>query len=347
MARTTPAYDHPWKTVLERYFQEFLAFCFPTIAHDVDWGRGHEFLDSELRQITRDAAVGPRAVDKLVRLWRADGSEEWVLIHVEVQVAYERNFAERMYVYNNRIYDKYRRHVASLAVLADDVPRWRPTHFGYELWGCTVSLTFPIAKVIDLVEQAETPSAGVFGLVVIAHVDALRTRGSPEERLHRKSGLARRLYESGLNRSQIVDLLRFIDWVMALSEELEQAFIADVHQLEKDMRVITGFERILMERGMKEGREKGLQQGIEEGIKKGIEKGIAQGLCDAILETLEIRFSSPTDDRSERIRSIASIDALRELQRNALTAPDIETFDALLDASITTQRTTSKRRKDS
>ncbi|NEO01472.1 MAG: hypothetical protein F6K50_40605, partial [Moorea sp. SIO3I7] len=41
-----------------------------------------------------------READKLVKVWRTDGQETWVLIHVEVQSQYESVFAERIYVYN-------------------------------------------------------------------------------------------------------------------------------------------------------------------------------------------------------------------------------------------------------
>ena len=45
----------------------------------------------------------------------------------------EAEFAERMYVYHYRLFDRYRRRVASLAILGDERPKWRPDSFGYEL----------------------------------------------------------------------------------------------------------------------------------------------------------------------------------------------------------------------
>ena len=62
---------------------------------------------------------------------------------VEVQGQPQAGFAERMYVYNYRLYDVHRRHVASLAVLADEQAGWRPNQFSYELWGCQAGLVFP------------------------------------------------------------------------------------------------------------------------------------------------------------------------------------------------------------
>ena len=51
-------FDSPWKQALEAYFPQFLDFFFPDIHVDIDWSRGHEFLDQELQQIVRDAELG-------------------------------------------------------------------------------------------------------------------------------------------------------------------------------------------------------------------------------------------------------------------------------------------------
>jgi hypothetical protein len=73
-----------------------------------------------LQQLVRDAELGRRLADKLVRVWRRDGVDAWVLAHVEVQSQEERDFARRMFVYNYRLYDRYARQVVSLAVLGAD-----------------------------------------------------------------------------------------------------------------------------------------------------------------------------------------------------------------------------------
>jgi hypothetical protein len=129
MAEAWTDYDRAWKEVLERFFEEFLAFFFPRAHAGIDWSRGYEFLDKELQQVVRDAESGRRLVDKLVKVWNRAGEEAWVLLHVEVQEEVEKAFARRMYVYNHRIFDRYDRRVASLAVLADDQAVWRPSGY--------------------------------------------------------------------------------------------------------------------------------------------------------------------------------------------------------------------------
>src|SRR6266853_2034535 len=102
-------YDSPWKEALDVYFRAFLAFFYPLIHTDIDWSRGVESLDKELQQIAPKSAHGRRYVDKLVKVWRKNGREVWVLLHVEVQMHRQRGFGRRMYVYNTRIFDHFGR----------------------------------------------------------------------------------------------------------------------------------------------------------------------------------------------------------------------------------------------
>jgi hypothetical protein len=137
-------YDSPWKEALEGYFPEFLGLLFPAIHGDIDWSPGHEFLDKELQQVVRDAESGRRYADKLVKVHTRDGTETWVLIHVEIQGEAEPGFEERMYVYHYRLFDRYGVDIVSLAVLADDRPGYRPDAYQRCRWECEVHFRFPV-----------------------------------------------------------------------------------------------------------------------------------------------------------------------------------------------------------
>ena len=98
---TTPTadYDSPWKEALARYLPDAFALFFPEVRTQIDWRRGYTLLDKELQQVTRDADLGRRLADTLVKVWRTDGTDAWVLIHIEVQGQPERDVARRMFVY--------------------------------------------------------------------------------------------------------------------------------------------------------------------------------------------------------------------------------------------------------
>ncbi len=145
---TTPL-DTPWKQILESYFPQFMEFFFPAAYSQSDWNQGFEFLDAELQQITLEADTGKRIVDKLVKVYLKDGKEQWIAAHIEIQNQKEDEFSERVFIYFARLRDKFRRRVASFAVLGDTDKNWRPQTFGEETLGCGVQFYFPIVKLVD------------------------------------------------------------------------------------------------------------------------------------------------------------------------------------------------------
>ena len=204
-------------------------------------------------------------------MWLTSGEEQWVLVHVEVQTAEDPDFARRMYTYNYRLFDRYNREVASLAVLGDDNPRWRPDRFGYARWGLHAGIQFPVVKLLDYAEhgQALQESRNPFAMVVLAHLATRQTRQDPRGRHAAKIKLIKGLYERGWAADEVRRLFRVIDWMMDLPKPLEVEFWRQLKQYEeeKQMPFMTTPERI----GREEGRTEGLAKGRTEGLTKGIE----------------------------------------------------------------------------
>jgi len=188
MAKRRSDYDSPWKEIIEQFFPQFMAFFFPLAYTDIDWKQPYEFLDKELPQIRRAAKSGRHTVDKLVKVTLKDGIEAILLVHIEVQNQVDGKFAERMFIYGYRIYDRYKMRVVSLAILGDQDATWRPQEFGYDQWGYTIKLRFPIVKLLDyaadwtMLEQSRNP----FAVVVMAHLHAQATQRYPQTRLREK-----------------------------------------------------------------------------------------------------------------------------------------------------------------
>jgi hypothetical protein len=299
-------YDSPWKEIIEQFFPEFIAFFFPDIYDDIDWERGYEFLDKELQKVVRDSETGRRRVDKLVKVWRKNGDETWVAIHIEVQGQHERQFSQRMFQYNTLLYNHYHRPIVSLAVLSDARPDWRPDNFGYELWGCKIQLDFPAVKLLDYkenwnaLEQDDNP----FAVVVMAHLQAQATTPASAQRRDAKFRLARRLYERGYTRRRILDLFRFIDWIMTLSPELEAEFQAEITTYEEAhrMQYVTAIERT------------------------GIQKGVEQSTREDIVEVLTLRFQDVPADMLAQLDDISDVTQLKELLRWAVVEPSLAMF---------------------
>ena len=307
-----PDYDSPWKEIIEQYFPEFMRFFFPQAYAEIDWSRPHVFLDKELQKIMREAETGSRRVDKLVKVFLKDGRETWLLLHIEVQGQWDGDFEERIYIYHYRIFDRYQKQVVSLAILTDDNPNWRPGQYGYDRWGCRLSLDFPIIKLLDYNQAELAESDNPFGIVILAHLQTMETRHKPQERYAAKLKLAKMLYHRGYTRQDILELFRFIDWIMTLPDGLAQQFDTELYLLdeESNMKYVTHFER----RATQKGLQKGLQEGLQEGIREGI------------IELLTIRFGADLDETAVQLKQINDVDTLRALRKQAITAVSPQEF---------------------
>ncbi len=208
--------------------------------------------------------------------------------------------------------------MASLAVLGDESASWRPNQFERSLFGCEVSFRFPVVKLLDLRQEwsALEVSRNPFATVVMAHLRALETRQNRTRRKEAKLALTKRLYEQGYQREDIINLFKFIDWIMSLPSELEQEFQQELSQYEEEQRMpyITSVERM--------GIEKGKLQGKLEGI---LQKG-----RETVIDALEIRFENVPSDLVDAINQIEDPAILKTLHRQAITLSSLSEFQSYL-----------------
>lgn len=330
MARRRSDYDSPWKEIIEGFFPQFIAFFFPLIYPEIDWGKGYEFLDKELQKVVRRAKTGRGYVDKLVKVYRKDGTEEWLLIHIEVQSQVEEGFTERMYIYSYRIFDRYKQKVISLALLADEDPTWRPQSYGYSLWGYKINMEFPIVKLLDYAEQWAMlqSSSNPFAVAVMVHLKAQETRRYPKSRLRWKIELVKGMYAKGWGQNHIWGLFRFLDWMMELSDRYELQFEKEVAKIEETqtMRFVTHIER--------RAKAEGIKEGIEEGIKEGIKEGALQSVRENIDEILTLRFGTATEELIALLNQVVDLQQLKALHRQAVLAGSLEEFEHFAETAI-------------
>ncbi|MCU0424827.1 MAG: cytosolic protein [Candidatus Kapabacteria bacterium] len=306
-------YDTPWKEAIELFFPEFMTMFFPEAAREIDWTAEYEFLDKELQQIVRDAELGKRFADKLVRVQLRSADEERreqiLLLHIEVQGQVESDFAKRMFVYHYRLFDKYDRRVASMALLTDEQPHWRPQEFSYKALGCSVQMQFPVCKMSDFADdwQGLETSTNPFAIVVMAHLKAQQTRGNMEERLHSKIYIARALYKSTMPKATVLELMRFLDWLITLPEGLQEQFTTTSYQLEDtSMPYYADFEL------------------------KAMNKGLSQGFHQSILILLESKFPGMESVFAPMVEDIHDIERLRRITAAIASVQTVEEAKMLL-----------------
>ncbi|NGZ07671.1 MAG: DUF4351 domain-containing protein, partial [Magnetococcales bacterium] len=160
-----------------------------------------------------------------------------------------------------------------------------------------------------------------FAVVTLAHLTGKQTKNQPAERFRQKMRITRMLYERGFSRQQIIDLFRFIDWVLSLPEELDNQFWTDLSNFEenKKMPYITSVERI----GEERGRLLGIQIGEQRGIQIGLQKGEQKGQANILTRLLQRRFGPLPDWAQEQI-SKADSKSLEEWSIQILDAHSLD-----------------------
>jgi hypothetical protein len=177
-----------------------------------------------------------------------------------------------------------------------------------------VSFRFPVVKLLEFKQQwsALEASRNPFATVVMAHLQALETRTNRKKRKEAKLALTKRLYEQGYQREDILNLFKFIDWLMSLPAELEQEFQQELNQYEEEKRMpyITSVERM------------------------GMEKGMIQKARESVIDALEIRFENVPSELVDEISQVKDTSLLKNLHRQAITLDSISDFQDYLNQLI-------------
>jgi len=194
-------------------------------------------------------------------------------IWIEVQGEYEKDFPERIYVYNSLIFLRHRLPVASLVILGDDRPSWKPNEFVSTLWESRTYISYRVVKLLDYQNQWEElgKSTNPFAVMVRAHLKTMATRQDARERLEWKTRVVRELLDVGYSQKEIRNLLRLVYGMMRLPENLEREF---------QLRLDSFLEEKKMPYAMmpcsQDAMERGRIQGLEQGLVRGLERGLAQ-----------------------------------------------------------------------
>lgn len=243
----------------------------------------------------------------------------------EVQGSRDSGFAERMYVYNYRIFDKHRRKVVSIALLIDSSPSFRPDCFRTELFGCEVRFTYPVIKLLDFdrpdLEKDDSP----FAVITRVQPAKIKSEKEPDKRYSFRLDLTKELYNRNYSKEQIIRLYRFIDYVLRLPEPKALQFNKEMELFEeaRTMPYISTTERMAREEGLLQG----IRQGISEGIEQGRTRGQLEKAREAVLEVLEVRFGNVPFRVKEEVIRCNDLDRLNKALRHALLIAAVDEFE--------------------
>ncbi|SDI86251.1 hypothetical protein [Natribacillus halophilus] len=205
LVREEPAqhldHDGLWKKVITDLFEPFMLFFAPDLYEQLDWSKQPDSLEQELQ----------------------DGKEQWILVHVEVQRDKEDDFAERMFQYFYRIFDKYNQKIYAIALLTDADRSFHPTSYDYHFHGTNLTYAYNTYKIWHEDEETLLHSSNPFALVVLAGKYALKSEKNADDRYQFK----RRLFDliirhKNYSEAYTYSLFSFVDYLLTVPEEMNQ-----------------------------------------------------------------------------------------------------------------------------
>jgi hypothetical protein len=164
------AKDILWKGIIEDLFSDFLCFFYPDADEVFDIEKGFDFLDKELGELYPGVDIRhPKFVDKLVKVYKKNGDEKWLLIHIEVQGYNDPLFTRRMFTYFCRILDRFDKEVASIAIFTDNDKNYCPAVYEYNSLDTSNIFRFKTYKIKGQDKAVLEDSDNPFAIVVLLY----------------------------------------------------------------------------------------------------------------------------------------------------------------------------------
>ncbi|GAB4000714.1 hypothetical protein GCM10028807_54580 [Spirosoma daeguense] len=238
--------------------------------------------------------------------------EQWILVHIEVQGYKDPHFAERMFQYYYRIFDKYRQPITAFAIFTDKHKGFTPRRYVQSYLGTELSYQYNTFKIDEQNDAALLANSNPFALVVLTTKAALKAgKLSDEELLSLKLCIAKQLLISSISKQKARSLLNFLRYYVRLENPLVNSkFEKEIDSLTQHNKTM-GIEEFLLDRAKKEGIKEGLEKVLEQGIE--LEKRI-----------LITRLLLKTSFSSEQIADLAGVSVVFVEQiRNELPSEEI------------------------
>lgn len=266
--------DILWKGMLEEVFDDLLRFVFPRADRIFDIGRGFDFLDKELGEMypEPEKKSDTKFVDKLVKVFQRDGSEEWVLCQVEVQGKNDKEFAKRMFKYYARIFDRFDRPMAAIAIFTGTDGKKLPGIYVRKYEGAELTYKYNTLCILDYEDRALAASKNPFALVMLAAKKALlKGKNLDELLLKEKLAIANLLIKRGYSEAKTNAILSFLhNYVLFAKPRTNRIFESEIDHLTgktNTMGIIEQVRQMKLEEAREEARKEALTQKAAEVVR--------------------------------------------------------------------------------
>ena len=221
--------DGNWKEIIREFFPDFMEFFLPELHNDIDYSRTPEFLEQEFHDILEKMGGGKRITDKLVKVFLKDGSEEWILIHIEVQYYFEKRYAGHVFMLKSKLSNLHPdKRITSIVVYTSKPTPRLFDRYSEDFYGTKITYQFNAYRVWKQNEASLIANQNIFSLFVLANLYLIRTRkkekGQMQKRLELKEKLFELALERNINLEKISRLLIFVHEIIKLPIEETREF---------------------------------------------------------------------------------------------------------------------------
>lgn len=286
-------HDRLFKELITTFFIEFVRLFLPDVAQYLD-PASIEFLDKE---IFTDVASGSRhEVDILVKARFLGFGAGCFLIHVENQASPLADFAERMFRYMARLFEKFRLPIFPVALFSFDHPvRPETDRFQISFPGMTViDFRFRVIQLnrLNWRDFLRNPNPVAAALMTKMHIE-------PEDRPRVKMECLRMLATLKLDKARSMLISAFMENYLKLTA-------AEMVVYNREMDAVAPQER--------EEIMQLTNEWIEKGRDEGLKTGLAQGRRELVVRLLRKRFGTIPAEMPRQVENLSApqVDELGE-----------------------------------
>ncbi len=154
----------------------------------------------------------------------------------------------------------------------------------------------------------------------MAHLKTKATTSNLTEREQWKWNLVRPLYQRGLTKFDVINLVGFIDKMMTLSPSLQLNFNHKLNQYEKELNMpfLTTIEEMALERGQEIGQEKGAKETYQQNI----------------INLFKLNLNFLKKKKKKAIKQIDDLTRLKQLHLDTIRVNSVSEFEQLVNDNL-------------
>jgi predicted transposase YdaD len=215
-----------------------------------------------------------------------EGTEEWILVHVEVQGYTDKNFPKRMFQYYTRIFDKYDQPITAFAIFADNNKSYHPKRYLSKVLGTRVSYSFNTFKIKQQDSAVLAASSNPFAMVVLsAKLTLARKKLKDQQLFDSARDVLKLLLTKKMPKAKIRRVMDFLHYYIHFeNHEMLTKFEKEIAILTERSKAM-GIEELLLDLAEKKGIEKGRKEN-----EKGIEQKVREITINSLKNGMDINL---------------------------------------------------------